>query len=623
MKLRSMRVFCLIGLFFFPVLLLPVDHASALVEAYYVSTTGDKTNTGLSKAQAFPSIDYAMWYSIYVSRAKQIIVLPGMHVGPENRSLDTEGFPIIIRSLNPSSPACVASTVVNMQGNGRAIGFHRHEDDRFVLDGLTFINGNSNRGGAIHIYTGSDPVIRRCVFRNNYASDSGGAISCDEYSEPLIEDCIFEENTAMYGGALNINDHSAPRVRRCTIRNNRALHSRGAISCHNNSSPLIENCIIQGNTADEHGGGIYCDWSSPTVRTCLITDNASPGDGGGFTALWNSFPVVEGCTIACNRAGNGQQLFVGGGSRISMNSSIVWGSGIKQVRAQPSEVQAKFSDIVGGWEGEGNIAEIPRFRGQDGPDDNQQTYEDNDYHLLPASPCVNGGDPALGSMGDDDIDGRMRVFEGRIDMGCDELSTAAEKPAEAKAAEDGDIVHIRNALVSLVMNESFYIQADDRSSGIRVDYPAHGIVLPARVNVSGISGTDADGEKYINAESVEVQQSADSPEPLWLANKWLGGGDTPGYDANTGAGQRGVAGGLGLNNVGLFVATSGRVVSVQQEGEESVVRLTDGSTTEPIVAIGRMPDALPVVDEHIQIHGVVGLLKNSHDTPVAVIRWMK
>jgi len=49
-----------------------------------------------------------------------------------------------------------------------------------------------------------------------------------------------------------------------------------------------------------------------------------------------------------------------------------------------------------------------------------------DYHLLPASPCIDAGDPCHAYAGQTDIDGELRVFSGRVDIGSDEACPDVE-----------------------------------------------------------------------------------------------------------------------------------------------------------------------------------------------------
>ena len=73
------------------------------------------------------------------------------------------------------------------------------------------------------------------------------------------------------------------------------------------------------------------------------------------------------------------------------------------------QVTATYSNIEGGWQGEGNINIDPLL-----------TW---DGHLQAFSPCINVGDPCYVPAPDEtDIDGESRISDGRLDMGSDEFS---------------------------------------------------------------------------------------------------------------------------------------------------------------------------------------------------------
>ena len=124
-------------------------------------------------------------------------------------------------------------------------------------------------------------------------------------------------------------------------------------------------------------------------------------------------------------------------------------------------------------------------------------------------------------------------------------------------------------VVTAVFPDGMYVEALDRSSGIKV--------VPASAHVgdivtgSGVIGTDADGERYIQASSVIVT-GAGRVDPLAFTDKALYGGDYL-YSSSTGGGQRGMDGGAGLNAVGLEVATIGRVTASDGSG---ALRMDDG-----------------------------------------------
>lgn len=71
-----------------------------------------------------------------------------------------------------------------------------------------------------------------------------------------------------------------------------------------------------------------------------------------------------------------------------------------------------------------------------------------------------------------------------------------------KSIADGSFVSLSSAVVSAVYDGVFYIEADDRSSGVRVVMPGHGLIEGMRVSVSGVVRTNGDGEREIAAVSV-------------------------------------------------------------------------------------------------------------------------
>jgi len=120
-----------------------------------------------------------------------------------------------------------------------------------------------------------------------------------------------------------------------------------------------------------------------------------------------------------------------------------------------------------------------------------------------------------------------------------------------------------------------YVEDQDRSAGIRV-YPLvwGDWVLPGSiVDVGGVINMTADYEKYIT-NATTVYLDSDEPKSVGMANRSLGGSDWF-WDESTGAGQKGVSGGVGLNNIGLLVRTAGWVIFVDRENQ--IYYIDDGS----------------------------------------------
>ena len=123
-----------------------------------------------------------------------------------------------------------------------------------------------------------------------------------------------------------------------------------------------------------------------------------------------------------------------------MTNCVLWGNSagtsgdeIALVNAsQPASLDMSYTDLPVGpneihvepnctliW-GNGNISADPCFADPNGPDGDPNTWEDNDYHLSPNSPCIDAGDPIGSYAGQTDIDGQGRK-SGVVDMGSDEV----------------------------------------------------------------------------------------------------------------------------------------------------------------------------------------------------------
>lgn len=146
----------------------------------------------------------------------------------------------------------------------------------------------------------------------------------------------------------------------------------------------------------------------------------------------------------------------------------------------------------------------------------------------------------------------------------------------ARPVADGTAVQLTGKVVTRSFGGIFYVQEDDRSAGIRVVWPAS-ITPGTIVNVKGRMATK-DGEREIEAVLVEEEVTGTVPRPLFVTHRDMGG------EPSWAEALPWIGGGVGAENVGLLIATAGRVESVGSD----YFYLTDGSLD------GQTGDALPV-----------------------------
>jgi hypothetical protein len=137
---------------------------------------------------------------------------------------------------------------------------------------------------------------------------------------------------------------------------------------------------------------------------------------------------------------------------------------------------------------------------------------------------------------------------------------AAITIAEAKLQADNTPIALASKTVTCSDWNSFYIEEESRVSGIRVEKPGHGLGRGMRANVIGTLCTNSDGERYISATSASSTGSG-SIRPIYLNINNIGGSNWL-FDPATGAGQKAVVGGCGLNNIGLLVTAFGRAEAI-------------------------------------------------------------
>jgi predicted outer membrane repeat protein/parallel beta-helix repeat protein len=369
-----------------------------------------------------------------VDSGNVVYVMPGLYM--ENIDFMGKKFKLL---CNGEAGSCI----LDGDGNGTVVTFSGGEDSSSVLDGFTITGGSSyldgggivvdsdpliqnciftgnittDSGGAIMIERKTKPIIRGCTFSGNQAGGDGGAIFCDRDSQPIIEDCIFNGNSSSTGngGAIAIDDAS-PTITNCTFNGNLAMEgSGGALSLSDlrgmniNNSQFISNtakkggavyiydakdveftqCSFESNSAD-FGGGIYIDDSGMTpvpisFINCILWKNSAYGGGGIYSD--ESVIAVTYCTVSGNSASQneGGGLYCKNSSEATIINSIYW-QNTADVNPEVyydgnSMMTITYSDITGGFTGEGNLNANPLF----------EDANNGDFHLQESSPCIGTG----------------------------------------------------------------------------------------------------------------------------------------------------------------------------------------------------------------------------------------
>lgn len=298
------------------------------------------------------------------------------------------GFETELNQRNIALHPTILSGDIDQDGtlasNSFSIVFTQNVSNLTVVDGFTISGGNADQGGAglgtpqtsgagwFNIGSTTDavsnPIIRNCIFTNNYAwgygagmfndgsfsgaasptytncqfignvaKGGGGGLyntgSFDGNSSPTLTSCQFIANKSTLsdgGGMFNMGQlgNSSPILTDCLFERDSASNEGGAIvnfGKDGNASPILTNCIFDENLA-ELGAGVYNDgttsgFSGPQFNNCVFTDNHSMNDGA---AMYNSGyqgtcnPTIIGCLFENNHAAfAGGAIFNNGNEGVS------------------------------------------------------------------------------------------------------------------------------------------------------------------------------------------------------------------------------------------------------------------------------------------------------------------
>ena len=284
-----------------------------------------------------------------------------------------------------------------------------------TLTDVTFSANSATSGGGIY-NDGSSPTLTEVTFSANTAATDGGGLF-NNVSNPTMTDVTFSANSAASGGGM-FNDGSNPTLIDVTFSANSATSGGGMYNGYN-SNPTLTDVTFSANGAGE-GGGMYNNEASPTLTNVTFSANtANEGSGGGMANWTSSSPTLTNVTFSANSAADGGGMFNDGTSSPTLINSIVWGNTPMNSQISGSAT-ITYSDIQGGWSGEGNIDTDPLL----GPlADNGGFTQTHDLRL--GSPAIDAGSPTVCPATDQR--GAARPIDGdwkdgaRCDMGAVEF----------------------------------------------------------------------------------------------------------------------------------------------------------------------------------------------------------
>jgi parallel beta-helix repeat protein len=352
-----------------------------------------------------------------------------------------------------------SGTVYDPEGDGTrlaSLGVHEHWNNPVDRQ----YSRNLGTGDGIELVTPSfataDGPIENVTAGKRYDHIRHAVSDASAGDEIVLSEGTYSENINFQGKNLTIRstDPDNPAVVAATVI---ASESQAATF----SSGEDANCVLAGLTITGAETGVYCLEASPTIANCRIEDNGGAGielrDGcnptitrceissnagpgiamwakhSGRTSVYN-YPTITNCIIAANH-----EFGISGGVPTITNCTIVanWPSGISSskptitnsivyynynrsfdaVQIESDLAIVTYTDVQGGWPGEGNIDGVPCFAepgfwSLNGTpiDTNYAFWVRGDYHLrspigrwdpdsqawvldLVASPCIDAGNP--------------------------------------------------------------------------------------------------------------------------------------------------------------------------------------------------------------------------------------
>lgn len=239
--------------------------------------------------------------------------------------------------------------------------------------------------------------------------------SVTEISETLLDGNAT--GVSLLAGSLEIRDSSiVNHQNRGLVQSNGTVVIANSLIQNNGTGPqgggaetngafTAVNCRFIGNHA-ESGGALFVTGGTSTLTNCIVAGNTALAQGGGVAIESGGALVLSSSTVYANSALAGGGVLVGPGGSLTVHNSILWDNVPDQIsESVPGGVEeVRFSDVQGGWPGDGNLDVDPMFVDPLGPDGMAGT-DDDDLRLVGSSELVDAGNDGLLPLDVADLDG--------------------------------------------------------------------------------------------------------------------------------------------------------------------------------------------------------------------------
>ncbi len=375
---------------------------------YFVSTSGDDNDDGLTEGTAFATVDKAI--TTATEATDVIYVAKGTYTtstknAPEVKctlvGMGTTRDEVIIqagdtyRALKTSSTACITNlTIVGNTATKTANGGAVYMVGGTIVDCVIKDGTSTGDGGNIYSIT-SQVTIRNCVISGGTTSGGLGGNIYLQVNGSVVEDCLIENGkignvSGKYG--VNVYLTGATRLSRCHLKGGThgytADQNAASLIVNYSSTAIVEDCLIEGSTC----GGLVLSGGNSQLYNLTIVNNVGAG-----VWSWNSSQLFYNTIIYGNTKADG--------------SNRDWAGN------KPDSSGAFVNCVVGANSGF-TAGSYPGLILLDNTDCFVD-YANGDYRPAKGGALVDVGieDPRRNDAGESDLAGNPRAV-GKVDIGC-------------------------------------------------------------------------------------------------------------------------------------------------------------------------------------------------------------